>query len=81
MLAKAAAFYENSTVRRLGYLLEHFGHRRQSTALRRFTRAAKSMKLPDPSVKRIAALAATAEATREAPSWKLILNAPVEIDA
>jgi len=80
-LAKAAASYENSTVRRLGYLLEHFGHRRQSTALRPFTRAAKSMKLLDPSVKRIAALEATAGGAGEAPSWKLILNAPVEIDA
>jgi AbiEi antitoxin C-terminal domain len=80
-LAKAAASYENSTVRRLGYLLEHFGHQRQSTALRPFTRAAKSMKLLDPSVKRIAALEATAGAVGEAPGWKLILNAPVEIDA
>ncbi len=80
-LAKAAASNENSTVRRLGYLLEHFGHRRQSTALRAFTRAAKSMKLLDPSVKRISALEATVGAVGEAPSWKLILNAPVEIDA
>jgi hypothetical protein len=80
-LAKAAALYENSTARRLGYLLEHFGHRRQATALRPFTRAAKSMKLLDPSVKRIAALGAAADAATQAPSWKLILNAPVEIDA
>jgi hypothetical protein len=35
----------------------------------------------DPSVKRIAALGAGASAADEAPSWKLILNAPVEIDA
>jgi hypothetical protein len=68
-------------VRRLGYLLEHFGHRRQASALRPFTRAAKSMKLLDPSVKRIAALGAAADAATEAPSWKLIINAPVEIDA
>lgn len=80
-LAKAAAFYENSTVRRLGYLLEHFNHRRQATALRPFSRAAKSTKPLDPSVKRIAALGTAAGAAGEAPSWKLILNAPVEIDA
>jgi len=80
-LAKAAAFYENSTARRLGYLLEHAGHRRQATTLRPFIHAAKSMKLLDPSVKRIAAIGAAAGATTEAPSWKLILNAPVEIDA
>ena len=39
------------------------------------------MKLLDPSVKRIAALGAAGDATTEAPSWKLIINAPVEIDA
>ena len=80
-LAKAATFYENSTARRFGYLLEHFGHRRQASALRPFTRVAKSLKLLDPSVKRIAALGTAADAASEAPSWKLILNAPVEIDA
>ncbi len=80
-LARAAVCYENSTARRLGYLLEHFGHRRQATALRPFTRAAKSMKPLDPSVKRIAALGTAGDAPREAPQWKLILNAPVEIDA
>ena len=80
-LAQAAALYENSTVRRLGYLLEHFGHRQQATALRPFTRSAKSVKPLDPSVKRIAALGALARAAREAPHWKLILNVPVEIDA
>ncbi|MEQ1908305.1 MAG: type IV toxin-antitoxin system AbiEi family antitoxin [Vicinamibacterales bacterium] len=80
-LAKAAAFYENSTARRLGYLLEHFGHRRQATALRPFGRAAKSTKMLDPSVKRIAALGAAAKAATEAPHWKLILNASIEIDA
>ena len=80
-LAKAATFYENSTARRLGYLLEHFGHRRQAGALRPFTRVARSMKLLDPSVKRIAALGTAADAASEAPRWKLILNAPVEIDA
>src|SRR5690606_19315940 len=36
ILAKAANFYENSAVRRLGYLLEHFGHPRQATALQGF---------------------------------------------
>jgi hypothetical protein len=35
----------------------------------------------DRSVKRIAALAATADAAGAAPSWKLILNPPVEIGA
>jgi hypothetical protein len=68
-LAKVAVAYENSTVRRLGYLLEHFEHHRQASALHPFVRTAKSMKPLDPSVKRIAALGS------------LTLNAPVEIDA
>ncbi len=79
-LAKAAACYENSTARRLGYLLEHFGHRRQASALRPFTEIAKSVKLLDPSVKHIAALSRATGPTKEAPHWKLIINAPVEID-
>ena len=80
-LAKAAAAYENSTARRLGYLLEHFGHTRQVSALRPFARVAKSMKPLDPSVKRIAALGSAGGTASQAPTWKLILNVPVEIDA
>jgi hypothetical protein len=66
-------------VRRLGYLLEHFGCRRQAAALRPFTETAKSVKFLDPSVKHIAALG-PATGLKEAPHWKLIVNAPVEID-
>src|SRR5258708_11588628 len=66
-LARAAAAYENSTARRLGYLLEHFGHARQASALRPFARVAKSLKPLDPSVKRLAALGKAARKSREAP--------------
>jgi hypothetical protein len=80
-LARAAAAYENSTARRLGYLLEHFGHQRQASALRPFAKAAKSLKPLDPSAKRLAALLRGADKPREAPTWKLSLNVPLEIDA
>lgn len=78
ILATAAAAYENSAVRRLGYLLEHFGHARQANALRHFAEQAKSFKALDPSVKPIVPeLAATEERNAD---WKLIINVPVEID-
>ncbi len=50
-LAKAAAAYENSAVRRLGYLLDLANHERQAKALLPFVEKAKSMKPLDPSVK------------------------------
>lgn len=78
ILAKAATAYENSAVRRLGYLLEYFGHARQANALRPFAEQAKSFKVLDPSVKPIVPeLAATEERNTD---WKLIINVPVEID-
>lgn len=48
-LARAAAFYENSTARRLGYLLEHVKHTRQAAGLRPLALKAKSFKPLDPS--------------------------------
>lgn len=78
ILTKAASAYENSAVRRLGYLLELFGHARQANALRSFAEKAKSFKAFDPSVKPIVPeLAATEERNTD---WKLIINVPVEID-
>ena len=50
-LAKIASAYENSTVRRLGYLLEHTGHVSQAKALESFVERAKSIKPLDPSIK------------------------------
>jgi predicted transcriptional regulator of viral defense system len=50
ILAKAADAYENSAVRRLGYLLDRFGHSRQADALRIYADKAKSFKALDPSV-------------------------------
>jgi hypothetical protein len=81
-LVKAAAAYDNSAVRRLGYLLERFGYERQADALLPFAKMAKSMKLLDPSVKLPAALAAIqADVNEKNSKWKLVVNETVEIDA
>jgi predicted transcriptional regulator of viral defense system len=77
-LAKAAAAYENSAVRRLGYLLDHFGHARQARALEPFARQAKSMKPLDPSAK--ALIDAAAGQQEKDSKWMLVINEPVEID-
>jgi predicted transcriptional regulator of viral defense system len=78
ILAKAACVYENSAVRRLGYLLERFGHSRQANALRPFAEKAKSFKALDPSVKPI--VPELAEVEERNAEWKLSVNVPVEID-
>jgi hypothetical protein len=78
-LARVAKAYENATVRRLGYLLERFGHKRRAAALLSFARKAKSLKPLDPSVRMVASLSRDAKPP-EAPAWKLSLNVPVEID-
>ncbi len=79
ILAQAASAYENSAVRRLGYLLERFGHHRQAKVLQGFADTAKSFKDLDPAVKPIVpALRANEEKDL---TWKLVINVPVEIDA
>ena len=77
-LAKAAAAYENSAVRRLGYLLEHTGHARQAKVLEPFVRKAKSMKPLDPSVRPLTE--SLAELYEKDAKWMLVINEPVEID-
>ena len=76
-LAKAAAAYENSAVRRLGYLLEWAGHGRQARALEPFVRQAKTMLSLNPAVKPI--VAALAQVHERNAKWKLTINEPVEI--
>jgi predicted transcriptional regulator of viral defense system len=78
ILAQAARAYENSAVRRLGYLLEKFGHERQANALLAFVENAKSFKAIDPAAKPI--VAALSEVEEKNLKWKLIINVPVEID-
>ena len=82
-LAKAAMAYENSAVRRLGYLLDHAGHSRQAKILEPFARKAKSMKPLDPSVKPLTeSLAPLCEKDghEKDTRWMLVINEPVEID-
>jgi len=77
-LAKAAAAYENSAVRRLGYLLDRSGYARQAKALEPFARSAKSMKPLDPSVKSL--IESLADRHEKNSKWMLLINEPVEID-
>lgn len=77
-LAKAASAYENSAVRRLGYLLDHFGHERQAKVLAPFVRKAKSTKPLDPSVKPL--IEGMTDDSEKDSKWMLTINEPVEID-
>jgi predicted transcriptional regulator of viral defense system len=78
-LAKIAAHYENSSVRRLGYLLERMQHTRQADALRPFVRKAKTAVLLDPSVKPL--VEGLPGLREKEPQWLLILNETVEVDS
>lgn len=77
-LAKAAALYENSAVRRLGYLMDRCGQDRQAKALASFAKEAKSMKPLDPSVEPLAE-EISGQGDKDF-KWKLLINESVEID-
>ncbi len=77
-LASIAAHYENSSVRRLGYLLERVGHVQQAAALRPFARKAKTAVLLDPSVRPL--VEGLSDTHEKAPEWRLIINESVEVD-
>jgi hypothetical protein len=78
-LAKLADVYENSSVRRLGYLLELGRHARQAKALEPFAREAKSLKPLDPAVKPV--VASLARSQERNPKWMLFINERVEVEA
>ncbi|WP_162173459.1 type IV toxin-antitoxin system AbiEi family antitoxin domain-containing protein [Pseudacidobacterium ailaaui] len=77
-LAKIAGFYENSAVRRLGYLLDLAGHSRQSAALEPFAAQAKSFKPLDPAIRPIQETAANS--AERNTKWRLTIHEPVEVD-
>ncbi len=85
VLARAAAAYANSSVRRLGYLLDRSGHARQANALEPFAKRAKTAVALDPSVR---PLIESLPEIREKDTrlhekdakWKLVINECVEID-
>lgn len=78
VLAGAAAAYENSSVRRLGYLLERSGHVRQSVAMEPFVNKARTAALLDPAIKPL--FESIAELYEKDSKWKLVINEPVEVD-
>jgi predicted transcriptional regulator of viral defense system len=77
-LAKLADVYENSSVRRLGYLLELSRHPRQAKALERFAREARSLKPLDPAIKPV--VASLARSQERNPKWMLLINERVEVE-
>jgi predicted transcriptional regulator of viral defense system len=77
-LAKLAKFYENSSVRRLGYLLDLAGHQPQSKALLQFAGKAKSFKPLDPAIKPILENSGVDE--EKNMKWRLAIYEPVEVD-
>ena len=78
-LAKLAAHYENSSVRRLGYLLERVRHVQQADALRPFVQKAKTAVPLDPSVKPL--IEGLPGLYEKVTRWRLILNESIEADA
>lgn len=77
-LARVARSFENSSIRRLGYLLDRFDFRRQASAIEPFARQAKSIKPLVLSVKPFGSKL-TYE-TEISKKWMLLVNEDVEID-
>src|SRR5271168_2360423 len=78
-LADAADGYENSCVRRLGYLLDLASHSRQAKALEPFVKKAKTLLPLNPAVKPL--VASLAEPRENNSRWKLVINETVEFDS
>lgn len=78
-LAKLAAAYENSSVRRLGFLLDRAGHEQQARALEPFVKKAKTPTPLNPAAKPL--VASLADFSEKNSKWKLLINEPVEIDS
>lgn len=78
-LAKIAAVYENSSVRRLGFLLDLAGHEEQAHALEPFAKKAKTATPLNPATKPL--VASLANSSERNSRWKLLINEPVEIDS
>jgi predicted transcriptional regulator of viral defense system len=78
-LADAAQDYENSSVRRLGYLLDLANHSRQAKALEPFVKKAKTLLPLNPAAKPL--VAPLAEIRERNSRWKLVVNESVEFDS
>jgi predicted transcriptional regulator of viral defense system len=79
LLGRFRSVYENTSLRRLGYLLDLFGHERQAKALDPCLAKVKTAVPLDPSSKPL--LPALAKEWPREAKWKLLLNEPVEIDS
>ncbi len=77
-LSALGAIYQNTAVRRLGYLLEQYGHLRQSKALELFVKKAKSFEPLVPSIKPL--IEGFNDDCEKNAKWKLIINEQLEID-
>ncbi len=77
-LADASKHYEDSSLRRLGYLLELYGHERQAETLIAAALRAKSYKQLNPSEKPISEV--LADPLEKNEKWKILVNEFVEID-
>lgn len=77
-LSQAAAVYESSSMRRLGYLLEQAGHQSAARSLEPIAQKAKTTVLLNPAVKPLLA-SFTEDAPRDS-KWKLRINESVEAD-
>ncbi|HWG68232.1 MAG TPA: type IV toxin-antitoxin system AbiEi family antitoxin [Steroidobacteraceae bacterium] len=79
VLADAAEDYENSSVRRLGYLLDLANHSRQAKVLEPFVKKAKTVVPLNPAVTSL--VASLAEPREKNSRWKLMINESVEVEA
>jgi predicted transcriptional regulator of viral defense system len=78
-LADAAEDYENSAVRRLGYMLDLTNHSRQAKSLEPFAKKAKTLVPLNPASKPV--IASLAEPGERNSKWKLLINEPVDVDS
>lgn len=78
-LVNAAQGYENSSVRRLGYLLDLASHVRQAKALEPFVKKAKTLLPLNPAAK--PPVTSLAKLHEKNSRWKLVINEPVEVDS
>lgn len=77
-LARIASFYETSTARRLGYLLQLARHERQAVSLKSLATRSRAYTPLDPSTRPIRSLPLPAPVRND--TWRLVITEPVEID-
>ncbi len=78
-LRGAAPIYENTVVRRLGYLLERYGHAAQAKALLPYVPPSAPYKPLNPAEKPVSTY--LPQAVEKDSTWRLAINADVAIDS